>query len=408
MPRWDDLFAPQILIQSSFDDMDLSDFAESIVSMEYVSSVRKMDKCVLTIENRDGKFSDDPRLDREIRFLLKWGYPSGLTYAREMLLISAAPALSAGVPTLVWTAYGEGQMLTTTGSRNWGSVSSAEVARRIAALHGLEANVVESNDARREHRLQPPQVSDYEYLARLAEAINYDFTVTRGRLTFVPIDTDAAPAHTFVYYVDGGSILKSFRPTIRKGRIHRRMVAGTDHAGRPVQERPQRQQRALGTTSVQAINLRNSRLGSQVSVREAASDTVRPSPETDPRVHRIHTSADNHAAEMGAVDMTATLVGYPTVEAGQIVRFYVVERRYSGLWRVTEAKHNVDASGEYGTTLKVRRAEVNSATQSGAAVPANQRNRNATSAATPQEANMTAIHTRPATVRPTTIVTRHR
>jgi phage protein D len=379
MARWDDLFAPRVLIQSSFDDMDLSDFSDAIVSMEYTSSVRKMDKCVLTIENRDGRFSEDPRLDQEIRFLCKWGYPSGLTYAREMIAVSVAPVLANGVPVLVLTAYGQGQMLMTTRSRNWGSLSSSDVARRIASDHGLSANIVDSGDARTENRVQSPQMSDYEFLARLAERINYDFSVTQDTLTFVPVDTSASPSHRFVYYVDGGSIVKSFRPSTKRGRIHRRDVAGSTSSGTPVQATPQRSQRALGTTSMQSLNLLRSSLGPRIRItEESRGSVVRPSPETSDRIHRLHSSADNHVAEMSAVDMTLDLVGYPTVEASQIIEVYVVERRYSGLWRVTEARHRIESVGSYDTTLKLHRAEVNSSVRSPAAVPSNQRNRNGT------------------------------
>lgn len=379
MPRWDDLFAPRVLIRSSFDDMDLSDFSDAIVSMEYVSSIRKMDKCVLVIENRDGRFSDDPRLDQEIRFLCKWGYPSGLTYSREMIAVSVAPTLASGVPTLTITAYGQGQMLMTTRARNWGSIASSDVARRIAADHGLAANITDSGDARTENRIQAPQTSDYEFLARLAERINYDFSVTQDTLTFVPVDTSASPTHRFVYYVDGGSIVKSFRPSTKRGRIHRRDVAGSTAAGTPVRASPQRTQRALGVTSLQSLNLAGASLGPRIRITDASSSAVvRPSPETSDRIHRIHSSADNHVAEMSAVDMTLDLVGYPTVEASQIIEVYVVERRYSGLWRVTEARHRIESVGSYDTTLKLHRAETNSSVRSPAAVPSGQRNRNGT------------------------------
>lgn len=406
MTSWDKLFAPTILLTSVYEDMDLSDMNESIIRMEYTSSTRKMDKCVLIIENRDLRYSDDPRLDREIRFYLKWGYPSGLSETREMIVAQAAPSLSSGVPSLTLTAYDAGQDLTTTGARNWGAVSSSHIARQIAARHNLEAEVVDSNDARREHRLQTAQVTDYEFLARLADDINYDFSIERGVLRFVPVDTGALPHHRFVYYVEGNSILKSFRPTVKKKRIHRRTVSGANSDGRSGQERPRRQQQALGSTSIQVLNTATARRGPRVTIREG-EEVVRPSPETDERVRRLHASADQHAAEMQASDMTAELVGYPTVKKGQIVEVYVVERRYSGLWRVQEALHVVEGDG-YATRLKVKRAEVNSATSvSSAQVPRNERNNASQVAAlNPGLFQMTTIDTQRAIVRPTMVITR--
>lgn len=358
MTGWLDMFAPRVLMESVNPDMTVEDFAEDLISFEYVNATRQMDKCTLTIANKNLKYANDPRLDREIRLRVKWGYPSGLSDTRTIVVVQISPNLSMGVPQLVMTAYDTGQNLVRTGARNWGPVASSVIARRIAERHGLTADVVDVRDARREYRTQTADTTDYEFLARLADRVNYDFWIENSTLHYRPIDTGRMPAHRFTYFIDGGSILKSFHPTVKKGKIHRRNHAGTTAAGEPAQSAPRRNQRALGSHRVQIINTRTGTLGGVRTIgNDAETAHTTPSPETSNAVREAHASSEQTAAEMGSVNMTAELVGYPGVRARDVIEVNVIERRYSGLWRVEEVRESV-ASG-YETQLRLKRAEIN-------------------------------------------------
>jgi phage protein D len=311
-----------------------------------------------------------------------------------------------GVPHITLVAYDEGQDLIQTGAKNWGSVSSSEVARQIAVRHGLTADVVDSGDARRESRIQSANTTDYEMLSRLALRINYDFWVDNGVLHFRPINTDASPMHRFVYFVDGGGILKSFQPTVKKGKIHRRHHAGVTSDGRPEQSSPRRVNRALAGYQVQRINHRAASLAG-VEIRGGTADDthVSPSPETSSPVRRMHASSDQAAAELGSVAMTAELVGYPGVRPRDVIEVYVVERRYSGLWRVDEFTDRISSRG-YDTQLRLCRAEINAngMAQSDAVVPRNERNAAANNGAS--QVPMFEINTRSVVTNPTMAVVR--
>ena len=73
--------------------------------------------------------------------------------------------------------------------------------------------------------------------------------------------------------------------------------------------------------------------------------------------------------------MQLELVGYPLLRIRDIIDIYVVERRYSGLWRVESCDHHISAGG-YETSAKVKRAELNASPSviSGSQVPRNERN----------------------------------
>lgn len=374
---WSDLFAPRVLMESVNNGMDVADLVADIVSFEYESTTKKMDKCVITLANENMKYANDPRFDREIRLRVKWGYPSGLSDLRTVVVVQIAPSISMGVPTLVLTAYDTGQDLAQTGARNWGAVPSSTIAREIARRHGLRAEVVNSNDARREHRTQSASTTDYEFLATLADRINYEFCVENNVLRYVPINTGASPSHRFVYFTDGTSILKSFSPSVKKAKIHRKDHGGVNAAGTPVQTAPRQTNRALARNRVQTINTRAAALGPMEDRGGVAVNDiyVAPSPETNDRVRQLQASSEQASAEMGSVNMTAELVGYPKINARDVIEIYVVDRRYSGLWRVESAKHSISPGSAYETKLKLKRAEVNAnGAPAASVVPRNERN----------------------------------
>ena len=384
---WVDLFAPRVLLESVPGGIDVRDFSESIADFKYVMTRKKMDKLTLTIANIDMRYANDPRFDGDMRFLVRWGYPGGLSSVKEVVVSQVAPNLGAGVPQLVMTCLDVGQNLTSTGARNWGAVQSSDIAQSLARRYNLQADIVPSGDRRHEHRIQTAATTDYEFLARLADRINYDFWTDQGTLHFKPVDTSAAPRHRFVYYLDGSSTLKSFHPTIKKGKTYHRHVGGATHGGGSSVAAPVRAAttRALGSHSVSVLNINSRTARASLGTVTTRSDEVTsPSPETDPIVRERHAGAVQHKVEMGAVTMVAELVGYPAVEARDIIDIYVIERRYSGLWKVEEATHHIGSHG-YTTSLKLKRAEVNASPSvvSGSQVPVNERNPHVTNSAAP-------------------------
>lgn len=404
MTGWLDLFAPRVLFESLPGGVDVRDFNQDLVDFSFHRSVRKMDKAIITISNIDLKYANDPRFDQEINLRVRWGYPGGLSSVRDMTVIQVAPNLGAGVPQLVMTALDSGQNLSTVGARNWGAIQSSDIAREIARRHNLQPDIVPSGDRRSEHRVQTGAVTDYEFLARLADRINYDFWVENQTLHFRPVDTSALPRHRFVYYIDGSSTLKSFHPTVKKGKLYRRNVGGVSQSGAHSVESPRRAptERGLGSHYVLGINTPRARAG--VIENPDAQTAVTPSPETDPTVRARHASAAQHQAEMNAASMQIELVGTPTLELRDVIDIYVIERRYSGLWRIEELEDHIGADG-YTTMGKVKRAETNAspAVASGSQVPSNQRNNALTPGGLP---DMVSIDLQRATATPPTVVHR--
>lgn len=406
MTGWLDLFAPRVLFESLPGGVDVRDFNLDLVDFKYKRSVRKIDKATITLSNVDLKYANDSRFDREIRLRVRWGYPGGLSSVKDMVVTQVAPNLGAGVPQLVMTALDSGQNLATVGSRNWGSVQSSDIAHAIARRHSLQTDIVASGDRRNEHRVQTGATTDYEFLARLADRINFDFWVDGQTLHYRPVDTSALPRHRFVYYIDGSSTLKSFHPTVKKGKLHRRHVGGVSQAGSPSVETPRRAptERGLGSHYVFGINTPAARAG--VIENPDNQVAVTPSPETSPTIRARHASAAQHQAEMDAAHMQIELVGNPTLEIRDVIDIFVIERRYSGLWRIEELEDHYGSHG-YSTSGKVKRAETNAAPTvvSGSQVPTNERNQGLTPGGT-QDVTMFGINNRTSTATGPTVVRR--
>lgn len=398
--RWNLVTKPRILIESADPSVDLSDIARAVTRMTYTSNVKKMDKAVLYVENTKNRFSNDPRFDLEIIIKLKWGYPGHMSPTKTMVVVQIAPSVDGGVPQLVFFLNDKGQKILSGANHNWGSASSSAIATRIARNHRLVADVVESNDGRREHRVQGGTTTDYEFLARLADRINYDFWIDDAGLHFRPVDTSASPVHRFAYFRDPISIFQSFQPIIKKGKMHRTRHSGVGGDGNAHAANPHRTQRPMATHRRTDIQVNNQDITRRTE--QDAGNIAISSAETDNRVRQIHANASQNKAEMNAINMNGKSIGYPTIFARNLIDIVVFEIRFSGLWRVTEAVHDIGDDG-YDLGMKLKRAEVNG----GRGERQNAVNRNNASASEVLQRE-TDLHTRNSTVSRRVEVTRRR
>lgn len=382
MPNWFDLIQPLVLLESLTDD-SLNDWSDNLIQFKYTHSVEKMDSCELILSNKYGQFNNDPRFDREIKFRCRFGYPGMFSEVASLITVQASPTYPFGFPTISILAYDQGRELVRgSNPRNWGRVTSSEVARRIAARHNLSAvGIEESNDQTRHAVVQPGNVSDYEFLARLADRLNYDFYIVNNALYFHPLRLGESPSHHFTYYSDGSGILKSFQPSIKTVRPTRAQLAGMSAGGSASTNTSNpNSQRALGNT--RRGRFINSDRGNSwdETVTEPSTSTnrpvIHPSPETSTAVRQRRADAVQHKIEMRANEANAKLIGYPTLRSRQIVRIDVDELKYTGLWRAKTATHTISMNG-YETELELHRAETNSTNRTGSgAVPGNVQNRN--------------------------------
>jgi hypothetical protein len=79
--------------------------------------------------------------------------------------------------------------------------------------------------------------------------------------------------------------------------------------------------------------------------RRNASEDVRPSPDASAGTARREADARYRRAQQTTVELTATVLGDPSVLAKTVVEFQGIGQRLSGKYWVKEAKHKIDGSG---------------------------------------------------------------
>lgn len=416
MAGYDDLYAPKVLLVSDGGE-DYSDIAADVTAMEYTDESAKMDKCLLTVRNPYLKYANDPRFDHGIKLRLRFGYPGQLSEERQLIVTGGAPSFTMGMPAIVLTAYDAGRALAHGGkARNWGAVDSSEIARQLAVEHNLEPHVHKANDARRQARVQPANVTAYEFLAQLARPLNFQFYVRDGGLWFVPEDTEEAPRFAYRYYRDRAGTLLEFTPSVKAAKPPASTHANGRHQARTGPQDPS-SSKSLGRFPidhqahqgfVQPIEITVATFGAGVTMttrsatRDAPASTVfegggqrvattgpgslatattaalfrgiiDPTAETVPGVQALHARAAQTRVRMDAVKASAKWVGQPLLRARQVIQIDVVEKRYTGLWHVTRSVHRIDAQGGYTTTAELARDGLNSGPRT-ARRPANQVN----------------------------------
>lgn len=358
---YDRLFAPRIVLEPEPGTKDLVDIAADIISMEYKSASRGMAVCSLAIVNDGLKYANDDRFKVGFKFRLKFGYPGNFTTEKRLIVTGSAPVYPNGMPVISLTAFDLGRTMMTSRAKCWGRLSSSEIAQKIASMHGLKSDTDQSKDWRRHSRMQPANISAFEYLDRLAGEIGYDFWIEGETLSFKILDTNQPPAARFTYYKSGTSILKDFSPSVRAASPPTRPTAGTNRAGtaathaNPTANGPR-----------PAADLTNRRVGFDmgdtstfVTAVHATEGPVTPTPSPHPEIQRRRAQAQQYRMEMRAVTASAETIGFPTLMARKIIQVDVTERRYSGLWRIEEATHSITADGGYTTALALSRSGTN-------------------------------------------------
>lgn len=232
--NYTDMIAPRYIMESVPSGTQLDDIISDTVSFQYHDASKGMDKVVIVVRNPYMKYINDPRLRNALRYKVKFGYPSKFSETRTIVVVRASTSYAVGMPVIELTGYDTGRDLAMGARpRNWGSRKSSDIAREIADLYGLRSNVEDSGDerGRHQHRTQPGNCTSFEYLDRLATALGWDFYIADDVLNFHPMEMNERPNHTFTYFRDSRSLLKSFTPEVKAAKAPKTAVSNTSRRG---------------------------------------------------------------------------------------------------------------------------------------------------------------------------------
>lgn len=359
-----DLLGPRIYIKANNDLA--KDIMSNVTTLTYTDDEKKADILNLTIANPASKFTDDPRFKQGVVFSVVWGYSSDLSKARNVVINRVKPSFkNSGMPLIEMVAFDlRYEMAKVTNPKNWGPVSSSEVAMNIAKSYNLETDIEESKDARKQARVQPAGTNDIMYLHTLAGKLNWDFYVEGNKLHFHHKRYEMSPYMEYTYFTDPVGTLLEFTPEVDLNKPPKVAVSGTnlrDNKGRSeTKDSNTHGGTDLGNAGIDLL----SRMGIFLHGAKALANAqpvaplTKPSPETDHKVIKAHATALSQKIDMNAVKANLKVIGTPRLKARDIVRILGVGQTYSGNWRISSTKHILEAKGgtfTYITELKLSR-----------------------------------------------------
>lgn len=327
--------------------------ADGIESVEWEDNDEGLSTFEMTVQNPDLSLLDGPLLfaGNAVRFRL--GYDGDLTPERTYKIRSVR-----GFRTLTVEAVDPASALAETErSEVYDNASPSDVARKVAARHGL-ANVVADESDKRATITQSNE-SDAALLRRLARELGWTFAVDGDVLRFHARRTADAPVAEYDH---------------RENEVILGLDVDADWLHLPGEVAARgfdADRRQVFEVKADADSVERTSLGgaTMATYERQPGDVVRPDPAAGESGPVVGTSAPTKAraqesadaafekAERSQLKMTLTVVGDPRVRAGDVVRVVGLCKRLDGNYAVKRAAHKIDRAG-YQTTLETWRNAV--------------------------------------------------
>lgn len=343
---YDEVFAPRFFIEAN--GSLAADIAADITHFEYQDDEIKNTTLTIKVNNEGLKYIDDRRFNEGARFTVRWGYVNDLSPPRTFVISRAKPHFPKGgeVPIIEMVAYDLRSVVNKAiNPKNYGKITSAKVAQKIAERYNLYTEIEDSKDDRVQSRVQPGNVTDIQFLMELAKKLNYDFYIEERTLHFHPKRFNLAPTLEFVYFTDGKGTLIDFDPDVdlsKPGGIAANSASaqnGTDQSGHA----------AGHVETMMAVKDTGTANFSYKGTFVKPSTVNASTSEHDPKVAGILANAAAQRISMAAIKASMTVIGTPRLTARKIIRLVGVGKTYSGNWRVSNTRHVIQPKGEVYT-----------------------------------------------------------
>lgn len=232
------------------------------------------------------------------------------------------------------------------------NVTYADVARTVARRAGLEVGQVDPTGAVHDHVVQA-NVTDWDFLRRLAAEVGYDLGVADGKLEFrrpreasgAPSPGDLSDSAGPLQLVKGANILNFHGVISAADQVSEVEVRGWDPAAK---------KEVVGTAQAKAVN-------AEAGVTPAGMASTFGSPRLV-SYRTIHTRQADAATEASAIadhiggtaaEFHAVVLGEPKLRAGVSVSLALVGPPFDGKYRVTATRHSYDPVTGYTTAVAV-------------------------------------------------------
>jgi phage protein D/phage baseplate assembly protein gpV len=247
-------------------------------------------------------------------------------------IVTVEPEFGAGGASMVVRAYDlSHRMMRTRMQRTFTKVSISDVVRTICGQNGMTADVVKASKPQHEYILQNNE-TDWEFVARLAQRIGYEFVVRGKKASFKPPEKSTPvelrypdDLHAFSPRITAVQQVKSV--TVRGFDItDKRTVVGKWQSVEQLTE-------AGITRNEVASKFGNATL-------EIAGQSVRGTSEANYLAQaQLNLLANAYLAAEGMC------LGNPKITAGTMLKISGVGQKYSGTYRVAKAVHVLTTGG---------------------------------------------------------------
>lgn len=337
--------------------------SDRVLSLRYVDKTRGADKLTLEIDNADLTQHDDPAWKRGARIEVQWGVQGRMSPLRSAIVRRVR-----GFRRLTVEARSDAVLMDTRRrSRTFQNKTRAEVAAEVAREYGFDGESlhVQSTTSRRETIVQA-NMTDAQFLRRLARREGYEFFVDFDGLHFREEDLRQAAAKVLTYYVDRvGEIIGDPQVdtdlTRRPGRVRAR---STDpETGEEITAEADDEQDAERDVLSEILEVVDPEDGESTFIRRMLG-TTSDAPSRTASEEEVPTQADTaqeaeteararfRRGSRGVTKMTVPIYGDALVMSQQVVEMRGLGRRLSGRYIVREVEHVVGSNG-YTCSLKI-------------------------------------------------------
>lgn len=325
-----------------------------VISLSFEDDEKKPDKLTLSIDNYDLTQFESPLWQPTNVVIFQYGYPGAMSPPRRMKIQKVK-----GFNPLTVEALGdEAEMnkIRGDGTERWTQKKRSEIVREIAAKYGFKPEQMHITDT----EIILPQVTkgvmtDLQLLRSLAEREQFEFYVDHDGIHFHPQNSGQAPLRKITYFTDGTGIIEGY-PTLDDDR------APGKPGGFVLKGRNQMTKESFTVRGDDSTSSSRTALAPERTAFTGYDDSAPPAGAqlwTAPTTELTKESAERLARgaytrqQLKSVGLTLPCRGDASVAAKSVLEIDGLRATLSGLYYVTNAKHDLGAG--YKMTLKVRR-----------------------------------------------------
>jgi phage protein D len=329
------------------------DLSDKLLSFTYEDAEHKADKVTVTVDNWDLAAFDDPTWKKGNLLEVSWGYPGAMSPTRQVVIQKITGAQ-------VLTIEGQGTsvlMNKVVRCRTFENVRRSDVVRQIAQANGYGPSQQDIEDTGHVlPAISQARMTDAQLVRRLAAREGFEFYVDFDGFHFHRRRFGQRPTRALRWYTppEVGEVL-SFNiendVTAMPGAV---TVRGRD----PLAKRDIDERGSNATTPrdslAPVIEIVDPETGATRLERRNISEDLRPTAEPSSATAKREADARYRQTQHLTVQLSATVIGDPTLLAKSVIELQGISQRLSGKYYVTEAKHKIDGTG-YTIDLKTLR-----------------------------------------------------